>query len=686
MSENPYKKTPFPDFKDIGKMSEKEAKKEVEMLRESIEYHNHLYYVENDPKISDSKYDRLLHRLMDIEENFPDLQSDISPTRKVGAPPVDRLEKMEHAAPMLSLNSSNKKEAVHDFVKFIRDAADGKETVLVLEPKLDGLSVEVKYENGTFQYGVTRGDGETGEDVSENVKTIGPLPLKLRKNSGHPDDLSVRGEIFMEKTGFQDMNKERIEQGKEPFANARNAAAGIIRQLDPTKVANKPLDIHFYEILNSRDHEFDSHWKMLKSFPEWGLKTSPEIQRTSSLDEIDQYYNHMAEKREKLAYEIDGVVIKLDDRNLREKLGSRRRSPRWAFAWKFQPQKETTTLRDIIIQVGRTGILTPVALLDPVEVGGVTISRATLHNEDEAQKKEVQPGDRVRIIRAGDVIPEVSERVEKGHKKNRKAFKMPDQCPVCQTKVMREGAHVICPAGLSCEAQLKGSLTHFTSQQGMNIQNLGPKIIEQMVQREMIQNIPDLYALDKGDLESLDGFAKKSAKKLHEAIQASKTPNLDAFLYALGIRHVGRHMASVLARAFSSLEGIRDATAEELLEIQEVGPEIAESVSHFFGARKNREMLKRLKQHGVKVQDVQQETSQKLKGKTFVLTGELEAFTRDEAKEKIELLGGRATSSVSDQTSYLVVGDEPGKKLDEAGKKNIDILNEKEFLDLINNQ
>lgn len=680
---NPYMNTPFPKFKDSEKLSKQEAEDEVQKLREAIEHHNYLYYIKNKPKISDKKFDTLFHRLEQLEEQFKDLQSDVSPTRKIGAPPVDKLKKRKHASPMLSLNSSDEDEAIEGYMRYAKEQTGKRNLEFVLEPKLDGLSVEVVYKKGIFEYATTRGDGQTGEDISKNVKTIGSVPLKLRASSEFPDELSVRGEIFMKKEDFRNLNKQRIENGEEPFANARNAAAGIVRQLDSKKVADKPLDIFFYEIINNSDNGFDSHWNMLQKIPEWGLKHSEEIKKAKKFNDVRKYYKKMTGKRDSLSFEIDGIVIKLDDRELRGKIGTRQRSPRWAYAWKFPPKKELTTLQEIVIQVGRTGILTPVALFDPVEVGGVTVSRATLHNEDEAKKKDVRPGDKIRVLRAGDVIPEVAERVEKGKKRGRKKFSMPKKCPVCNTKVVREGAYVICPAGLSCKAQLKGRLVHYASREAMDIDTLGEKNSMQLIDKNLVKTIPDLYKLKPDDLGELEGFAKKSAMKLHDAIQNTKKPELYRFLYALGIRHVGGHMARVLAQKFRSLDNLKHISYKDLMEIHEIGPEIAESVAHFFQNNENIKMLNELENLGVKAKQVSAKQAEKLKDKTIVLTGELEDFTRNEAKARIESLGGRATSSVSENTDYVVVGDDPGSKLDEAKKRKVKTIDEQQFHKLL---
>jgi DNA ligase (NAD+) len=678
-----FKDKPRTKFKDVKRLSKTEARNEIEALREGIEYHNYLYYVKNSPKISDATFDKLFHRLQELEQVFPDLRSDDSPTQKIGAPPVDKLKKVKHSAIMLSLNAALGNKEVENFLVFVKRNTDQQKITYVVEPKFDGFSVEVVYEKGRFKYGATRGDGETGEDISNNLKTIGALPLRLQGDDV-PSLLAVRAEAFMHRTGFQQMNKGRIEKGEEPFANPRNAAAGIMRQLDSKKVADKPLDIVFYEILRIEGESFTSHWDVLRKFPEWGLKTDQHNKKLESFEEIRAYRDRLIEQREDLDYEIDGIVIKLDAYALREKLGTRQRSPRWALAWKFPPKEEVTRLVDIVVQVGRTGMLTPVALLQPVDVGGVTVSRATLHNEDEVKKKDVRPGDKVQVIRAGDVIPEVLKRIpEKGRKRGRE-FSMPVKCPVCNTKVVREGAYYFCPNGLSCPAQLIGHLIHYASRQAMNIEGLGEKTVRILVERDMVKSLADLYRLKVGDFLALEGFAQKSAEQLYHAIQDKKSPKLDRFLYALGIRHVGEHVARVLARRYRTLGKVVQADLEDLKETAEIGPEIAQSVYEFFKQSQSKKVLKEVEGAGLKVEELPPlKANAKLRDMTFVFTGELESYTRDEAERLVEELGGRAASSVSGNTDYLVVGVNPGSKLNEARKHNVRILDEKEFKKLV---
>ncbi|MEJ2637688.1 MAG: NAD-dependent DNA ligase LigA, partial [Calditrichia bacterium] len=676
---NPFMKNPSLKFKPVDNLDKKEAESEIANLREAIEHHNYLYYVKNSPEISDEAFDKLFHRLQDLEKAFPDLQSPNSPTRRVGAKPVDALKKVEHTAPLLSLDSALEEGKIANFDDFVHRNAGQEKIEYVLEPKMDGLSVEIVYEKGTFRYGATRGDGQVGEDISENLKTIGSVPLHLRRDGELPSFIAVRGEILLSKKGFQELNKQRVEVGDEPFANPRNAAAGIVRQLDSKKVAGKPLVVFFYDILKIEGVSFSSHWQELEKFPEWGFRTNPLNSRCASMEEVKKFHQNLIDKRDELDYEIDGIVIKLDNLEARNKLGMRERNPRWAMAWKFPPKKEVTVLQDIVVSVGRTGMLTPVALLDPVNVGGVTVSRATLHNEDEVKKKDVRPGDKVRVIRAGDVIPEVVERIEEKGKKRGKEFSMPSRCPVCGTKVVREGAYYFCPNGLACRAQLVGHIIHYVSRNAMDIENLGEKIVRRFVERSMVKDLADLYHLSVDDILEVEGFAEKSATQLYNAIQNAKNPRFERFLYALGIRHVGEHIARVLAREFKTLDSLKRAELKDLQETNEIGPEIAESVYTFFHEKENMRILDRLLDAGLKIQGAEAAATGILEGKTFVFTGELENYTREEAKELVESLGGRATSSVSGNTDYVVVGANPGSKLNDAREHNVEILEEQAF-------
>ena len=679
-----FKENPRTDFRDTGKLSKEEAKAEIEALREGVEFHNYLYYVRNQPQISDAIYDKLFHRLQELEEAFPAFESPDSPTQRVGAEPVSKLKKVNHTAPMLSLNAVLEEKEVDDFVDLVHRNCQGNEVSFILEPKFDGASVEVVYENGRYKYGATRGDGQTGEDISENLKTIHAIPLRLQSGNGLPSSLAVRGEVFMVKKGFHELNKERVERGEEPFANPRNAAAGLLRQLDSRMVAGRPLDVRFYYTLAIEGQEISSHWEMLEWFSKWGLKTDPHNEKCSTLAEIKDKYRELMDNRDELEYEIDGLVIKVDELPLRERLGTRQRSPRWAVAWKFPPKQEISRIEDIVVQVGRTGKLTPVALLQPVDVGGVTISRATLRNEDEVHRKDIRGGDKVRVARAGDVIPEVVERVEEPGRKREKEFTMPKKCPACGSDITREGAYHFCPAGLSCPPQLIGRIVHYASREALNIEGLSEKTAQQLVDRDLVKDIADLYQLSIDDLLGLEGFAHKSATQLHDAIQATEKLRLDRFVYGLGIRHVGVHIAQVLARNFRSLDDLQRASRSQLQRISEIGPEVAASVAEFFREEENQKVLKRLFDAGLEIGEMPERKGKlPLEGKTFVFTGSLEKYTRSEAEQAVEALGGKAASSVSSNTDFVVVGEEPGSKLDEAKKHRVEILDETEFEKLI---
>lgn len=598
-----YKHNPKTTFKDIDRLAKDEAEQQIVNLREAIEYHNYLYYVKNQPDISDTTYDQLFKRLKQLEKAFPEFKSDTSPTCKIGVPPVGKLKKVEHTETMLSLDATLEENEVRNFIDFIRRKAGKNKITCVAEPKFDGLSVEIVYEKKCFKYGASRGNGQSGEDISENIKTIRAVPLRLYKegNLDIPNFLAVRGEVYMPKNAFQEINKVRIERGKNSFANPRNAAAGIMRQLNSKNVADKPLDIYFYEILKMEDGEaFTSHWDVLQQLPKWGLKTNNDNCKCDSLQDILDYHERLYQKRDQLDYEIDGIVVKVDDYVLQKELGTKQRSPRWALAWKFPPKKEITILEDIIVQVGRTGILTPVALLHPVEVGGVTVSRATLHNADEIHEKDLLPGDKVRIARVGDVIPEVVERINKPGEEHCKKFSMPKICPVCGSEVIKEGANYYCSAGLSCEAQLVGHILHYVSRNAMNINGLGKNTINRLVDRDMVKEIADIYDLSVDDFKELEGFAQESAEKLHAAIHEEKEVRLDRLLYALGIRRVGQHVAGVLAREYHSLENIKEADLEDLSNIQGIGPKIAKNIYLFFQQKKNQKVINRLKESGVK--------------------------------------------------------------------------------------
>lgn len=668
-------------FRNVRGLPRREARAEAAALREAIAYHDQLYYMKSRPRISDAAYDRLFRRLEELEQAFPELRVRDSPTQRVGAGPLEALAHVRHAAPMLSLHAVLEEAEVRDFDRFVRRRA-GDRVTYALEPKFDGFSVEVVYESGLFHHGATRGDGEAGEDISENLKTVRAIPLRLRGEA--PARLAVRGEVFLEREGFQAMNRKRVEQGDEPFANPRNAAAGLMRQLDSRKVAGHPFSAVFYDVLRIEGSRFATHREVLRAFERWGLPTDPHNRSATHTDEITRFHKALFEERDRLAYEVDGIVVKLDDLGWREQLGTRHRSPRWAIAWKFAPREEVTTLEEIVVQVGRTGILTPVALLAPVDVGGVTVSRATLHNESEIARKDVRVGDRVRIARAGDVIPEVVERVTARARRRGRPFRMPSRCPSCRSPVVREGAYRICPAGLACPAQLVGRLVHYASRDALDIEGLGRETARQLVERGLVRDVADLYALDTGDLVGLEGFAERSAKALRDAIARSRSPRLDRFLYALGIPQVGRRTAQILADELGGLEVLERARSEQLQDISGIGREVALAVARFFRDPQNRRVLRDLTKCGVRITGAPRgRRAAKLSGKTFIFSGRLEHFTRAEARGTVERLGGRTASGISRATDYLVVGEAPGSKLDEARARGVAVLDEAAFARLI---
>ena len=667
-------------------ISREDAKKRIEELRREIRHHDYLYYVLNKPEISDAEYDKLMQELRELEEMYPDLITPDSPTQRVGAPPAEEFKTVKHTKPMLSLDTVLNEEEMRRFDDRVRRELGVEKVEYVVEPKLDGLSVEVIYENGVLTRGSTRGDGINGEDVTENIKTIRSIPLRLReKELKAPARLAVRGEVIMHIKDFEELNKKLIEKGEEPLANPRNAAAGSLRRLDPRETAERPLDAFFYEIMLLEGDTVKTQWDALQKIKAWGLKVNPHVRKCDGIGDVVRYHVEMGEKRDNLDYEIDGVVVKVNNIEYQDRLGVKARSPRWAVAYKFPPRLEKTQIMDIVVQVGRTGILTPVALLRPVDVSGVTVSRATLHNQDYVDQMDVRIGDFVRIGRAGDVIPEVVEVLKEERTGKEKKFHIPEKCPVCGSKVVREGAYYRCTGGLSCIAQLKRSIQHFASKGAMDIEGLGGKIVDLLVDNGLVRRISDLYNIRKEDLLKLPRFAEKSADNLIKAIEKSKEQPLPRFIYALGIPNVGEHIARVLAENFKSIENLKKAREENLLRIYEIGPEIAESVVSFFSEKRNLEELDRLARAGVKaLTEVMEEKKPGiLEGKTFVFTGELDSFTREEAKRIVEELGGRAASSVSRKTDYVVVGKNPGSKYEKAKQLGVKIISEDEFKKLI---
>jgi DNA ligase (NAD+) len=659
-------------------------RKKVEKLREEIVYHNYCYYVLDQPEIPDAQYDRLMRELEKLEEQYPELRTPNSPTQRVGAPPLEEFEIVRHTTPMLSLANAFDESEARDFDKRVKKILGSSSDVeYVTEPKLDGLAVELVYEKGQFIVGSTRGDGVNGENITQNLRTVKTIPLQLiRKEISVPERLEVRGEVIIQLNKFRQLNRKREEIEEPLFANPRNAAAGSVRQLDSKITAGRPLEIYCYGIGEVRGRTFKTHWEILETFPKWGLRTNPNIRRCKHIEDVIQYYHEINEKREKLPYEIDGIVIKVDRLELQMRLGEISRSPRWALAFKFQPKQETTKILEIIVQVGRTGALTPVAVMEPVKVGGVEVSRATLHNQDEIDKKDVRAGDTVIIQRAGDVIPEVVQVITSKRTGGEKKFKMPSKCPVCGAEVMREEAIHRC-IGLDCPAQLKGRIKHFASKRAMDIEGLGVKLIDQLVDKGLVKDVADIYYLEKEQLIELERMAEKSAQNISDAIEASKTKPLSKFLYALGIRQVGETTAEDLARRFSRLDDFFHLSEEDLREVEGIGPEVSASVYQFFRDKKNKESIERLKKAGVKVIEPKVKGKGKLAGKTFVFTGALKTFGRDEARDLVESMGGMTASSVSKKVDILVIGEDPGSKFDKAKELGIKILTEEEFKKMI---
>ena len=656
------------------------------VLRNEIRRHDNLYYVKDKPEISDTEYDRLFRDLIDLERRYPDLITPDSPTQRVGAPPLEELTKVPHERPMLSLDSIVDQSEVQAFDQRMKRELETPSVEYSAEPKFDGLSVELLYDHGIFARGATRGDGTIGEDVTINLRTIRSLPLQLQAQSGLPDHLVVRGEVYMRLDDFHALNRRMTERGDDAFANPRNAASGSLRQLDSMITATRPLVVTCYEIMAVSTPVPPTHWNELEMLARWGLPVPVFRRLCASIDEVMTFHRETESMRDQLPYEIDGVVVKVNRRDWQGRLGMKSRSPRWAIAYKFAARKEITVVQDIVVSVGRTGTLTPVALLKPVEVGGVTISRATLHNADEVARKDIRIGDTVKVERAGDVIPAIAERLSIPGEQRNAPFGMPDHCPVCGSKVGREGAYFYCTGQLVCGAQLKGAIEHFASKHALNIEGLGKKTVAQLVDEGLVRSLADLYRLTKADLIKLEGFADRSATLLLESIASSKTVPLDRFLMGLGIRQVGQHIAKVLAREFGSLEQIMSADRERFQQIREIGPEISEALVAYWSEPRNRDVIAQLQESGIQIAPgmaMRDRRESLLTGKTFVFTGGLDHFTRDEAQQAVEAAGARVSSSVSKKTSYVVGGRDPGSKLDQARALGVTILTEQEFAAMV---
>ncbi|GAB3041695.1 NAD-dependent DNA ligase LigA [Natronobiforma cellulositropha] len=683
--ENPYLEEPPTEFEPLEDISDEAAERQADRLREAVREHDRRYYVEGAPTIADRTYDALFARLRDLEEAFG-LETPDSPTRAVGGEPLEAFDTVEHVAPMLSIDQSGEAEDVREFDRRVRrelEAAGIEEVSYVCEPKFDGVSMAFVYEEGRLERAVTRGDGREGDDVTQNARTIGSVPGRLHDDP--PARFAVRGEVYMPKAAFQAHNRERIERGEEPFANPRNATAGTIRQLDPAVVAERPLEVFYFDVLDASELA-ETHWEELETFPSYGLRVTDRVERVTEIEDAIAYRNRLLEERDDLPFEIDGVVIKVDSRDAREELGRTARHDRWAFAYKFPARAEVTPIVDVALQVGRTGRVTPVALLEPVDVGGVTVSRASLHNPEEIEAKRVAVGDTVRVSRAGDVIPYVEEVVEKGRENSSESYyQLPERCPVCGSPLERDGPLAYCTGGLACDAQRRRSIEYYASDAGLDLEGLGERSVRQLVEAGLLESVADLYELEVADLEALEGWGETSAENVLGEIAASREPDLEQFLAALGIPHVGPATARELAREFASVEAVRETALEspaDLESVDEIGETVAEAISEFFASEGNAAVVDALLEHVSPQASEGNAGGDALEGVTVVFTGSLSELTRSEAQALVEAHGANATSSVSGNTDYLVEGENAGtRKREDAEANGVTVRSEAEFLE-----
>jgi DNA ligase (NAD+) len=674
----------------------KDVQRRVEDLRDQLRYHEHRYYVLDDPEISDAEFDRLMNELKALEAEHPELIKADSPTQRVGGKPREGFVKVQHSSPMLSLDNAYNEEELRDWERRVHELSGRKDVEYVCELKLDGLSMALRYAaeerdggKSKLAQGLTRGDGSIGEDVTLNVKAVRSVPLSIPaatlKKAGLPQQFEVRGEIVMPTKSFERMNEERERQGLSKFANPRNAAAGAVRVLDANITAQRRLDFYSYFLLVGGRIYFKKHSEALEALQDAGFKVNRTWKRASSIEEVWKFIAQWEPQRDKLDYEIDGVVIKVNDTRLQQELGYTGKAPRWAIAYKYAARSGITQIEDINVQVGRTGKLTPVAFLKPVPIGGTTVSRATLHNQDEIERLGVKIGDWVMVERGGDVIPKVVKVVEdKDHPRGHRLFHMPEHCPVCGGKIVRvEGEADHRCVNANCPAKLRESILHFASRSVMNIEGMGDALVNQLTERGLVKNVADIYRLTKADLLTLERMGEKSAQNVLAEIEASRKLPLERVIYGLGIRFVGERTAEFLAAHFGSLDGVMKASVEELQEVNEVGPRIAESIHEFFAEPRNRELVQQLRKSGLKFEGVKKQRGTKLAGKTFVLTGTLPTYSRDEAKQMIEDAGGKVTGSVSKKTDYVVAGADPGSKLDKARELGVNVIGEKELEELV---
>ncbi len=662
---------------EVKQLSEGEVKERMEELAEEINFHDYRYYVEDDPVISDYEYDMLVKELEKLEDEYPKMIREDSPTQRVSGEPVEGFPTVTHKVAMLSLDNTYSPDELHDFDRRIREKVG--EVEYVLEPKIDGLGVALLYENSILKRGTTRGDGERGEDVTNNLRSIHSIPLRLREESSL-SDVEVRGEVYMPLDGFKEMNKRRQGSGENPFANPRNAAAGSVRQYDPNVVKQRPLDIFIYTLSYYENGSLETHTECLEEMEKAGFRINPYVRTYKNIDQIIERLEEWGNRREELNYEIDGMVIKVNSLSQQEELGSTSKHPRWAMAYKFPAKRVSTKIKDIILQVGRTGAITPVAILEPVELSGATVSRSTLHNFDEMSKKDIRIGDHVLVERSGEVIPQVIKVIKEKRGGDEKEVRPPEECPVCGGDVKIEEKLVRCE-NPRCPAKLRESIAHFASRDAMDIDGLGEAMAELLVKNELIEDLADLYTLKAEDLTGFEGVGEKSARNLIESIQESKNKEFSDLLYGLGIPHVGSTNASLMAKEFGSMEEISQASEGELMEIDGIGPIMAKKIVAYFSDPKNIELIEGLEERGLPVR--RREKERPLEGVRVVFTGSLESYTRSEASNLVEEYGVVVTSSVSSNTDFVVKGESPGSKLDEAQRKGVRVIDEQTFLDTI---
>lgn len=668
-------------------MTKASAKSHIDALREQVRRHEYLYYALDRPEISDTEYDRLFRELKELEEEHPDLASPDSPTQRVGGVVLEGFPTVEHKAPMLSLDSSEDLAEFERFDRRLREHLDVDEVTYVVDPKFDGASIELVYEDGVLTAAATRGDGIRGEGVLENARTIGSVPLRLLEDDRPaPKMLSVRGEVIIHHADFEAANAEVVAAGREPYANPRNAAAGALRQLDSTLTAGRPLQVYCYDTLAGDGiDDLGSQWQAVEALRAWGFRVSDLVERVDGRAGVGTYFETMAERREDLGFEVDGVVVKLDDFEQRSALGNTSHHPRWAFALKFPARQEVTRLLEILPSVGRTGVVTPIAMLEPVQIGGVTVSRANLHNREDIARKNIRPGDLVRVRRAGDVIPQVLERVTERGRRRKPAFVMPERCPSCDAELIERGPYTFCPNAFACRAQLAGRIVHYASRHALDIAGLGEETAKLLVDRELVRELVDLYRLEAEQLVELPKFAEKSAASLVAALEVSRRPPLERFLYGLGIPEVGVTVARDLARHLGTFAAVRQADEETLQAIPGVGPRMSEAIQAFFAQRELAEALDHLLEvvEPQEVEVVEVPTEGPLLGKKIVFTGTLESGSRGDAKARAEAAGASVTSAVSKATDYVVVGANPGSKARKAEELGVKVISEAEFEELV---